>query len=121
MVLDFERSRTYRLTVEFYFDDFNEVQKISEMLKLSASRVSLVQCSKRLNPTDRHRTILNTMLLGEKIRIGLLYRQLGRKYSLTYKTFQRDISILILNGNIIAEKSIGASGRTTYLIKQKEF
>lgn len=51
---------------------------------------------------------------------GKLYRNLSKKFTNGYKTFQRDISILILQGRIEGERThMGQKGVTT-IIKHKE-
>jgi hypothetical protein len=119
-MLDFEKERMYRLTVQFYFKTFEEVSKMSEILKQSATIVNIERCLQKYPKENRLKCILNNLVFSEETRIGVLHSRLMKVYPLTYKSFQRDVAYLILNGYIKAVKSIGRCGRTTFLTKVKE-
>ena len=115
----FKEKEKINLTVKLKFKDMDEAIKVSNVLKKYKFEVSALM-ERKSTYTHRERrlnSILNTLTQKkEPISIGKLYRAYMLSFNCSYKTFQRDIAILLLQNKITAEKSF-KRGQTT-LIKR---
>jgi len=107
--------------VKFKFKDMEEARKVNNLLKKYKYEVSAI-IEKRSTYTHRERrlnSILNILnQKAEPISIGKLYRLYMLSFNCSYKTFQRDIAILLLQNKISAEKSF-KKGQTTLIKRLK--
>jgi len=97
----FKEDSQINFQVRFKFGDMNEAIKVANILKKYKFGVSAIM-ERKSTYTHRERRlnfILNILNQKEKpISIGKLYRSYILSFNCSYKTFQRDIAILLLKG-----------------------
>lgn len=114
-----EHNDNFTIHIKFRFKTFNEVEKFKERIKgLKYEVISKIYNKAFYDRKEaRLKKILENMSSKKEYRIGQLYRFVFRKmFNLSYKTFQRDISTLILKGELTAKIiNKGINGRSTVI------
>jgi len=117
----FKEKGNIHFQVKLEFKDMQEAVKVADVLKKYKFEVSAI-IERKLTYTHRERrlnSILNILSQKpEPISIGKLYRFYMLSFNCSYKTFQRDIAILLLQNKISAEKSF-KKGQTTLIKRLK--
>jgi len=108
--------------VKFIFkdDDMQQVMKVRKLLSKYNFEVSVIV--QKQQPYSHREKRLNFILKhlqtkSEPIRISTLYKYLSRHLTGSYRTLQRDIAILVLQGkiNIFEVNNKESRGRTTLI------
>ena len=112
------RKNCLRASVYLHFSNMDALEECCDLL--SKYRPFVVVGGKRVDGAEIRKDVkvnrLYDALPCEPTRIGTLHGRCGRGYS--YKSFQRYIAELALQGRVRITKSVGGPGGTTTMVEK---
>lgn len=122
-----QTAQPFFLDVRFELNSMEEADKIRRVLIYNCNNIDKATIRPKpitsqyyFNRVKRLVYIYNHLVSDEEITLGVLYRDLKRILGMSYRTFQRDITHLIIQGKVYYQKTQGGiTGKTTVIIKKE--
>lgn len=120
-------SLPFNLDIRFQINDLQEAESIRRILIVNCNNIERLKITPKPHPDKQYyykrmqriEMIHRNLPIIDVITSGGLWRKLRKKHSMSYKTFQRDIATLIIQGRVYYQKSTGGKdGKTTFLSKK---
>jgi len=98
-------------------DDLNEIVDMYAAMKPWATRIKRTCPSEIRQYTEKRLVILRSCLSPNEMNAGKLYNRASRSgYPASYKSFQRDMAVLVMQGFVCARRVYVGGNTTLYKV-----